>query len=220
LLAVFDWRRLDGVLEDLVDPLDDLAFLRGPPVEIRNEETPLFVKMDEFILLRVCHDPENARVLFIHFFAAVLQAIARKNFSQDIFFAWHFISLTENLNRKQNVITKADLGWVTENESTLFRAHLDKVLAVVDTSQDLMNLVSDHPEDTKKFRIISDFAQEIKSVTMPPPATVAATEFTTAEDAAYAVQVTYTRNDLEHLWTLRDTDEVSDGQLSHHIGQC
>jgi hypothetical protein len=109
---------------------------------------------------------------------------------------------------------------VTENESTLFRAHLDKVLAVVDTSQDLMNLVSDHPEATKKLRIISDFAQEIKSVTMPPPATVAATEFTTAEDAAYAVQVTYTRNDLEHLWTLRDTDEVSDGQLSHHIGQC
>lgn len=54
LLAVFDWRdiwrRLDGVLEDLVDPLDDLSFLRDPFVGIRNEERSVFVNVDEISL--------------------------------------------------------------------------------------------------------------------------------------------------------------------------
>lgn len=110
----------------------------------------------------------------------------------------------------------------------VLRTDLDKLQIVIASLQAMITTIntfaSDHPDITEQIAIVQNFTKELENSCQPTTSSIAipATKFTTVEDAADAVQVTYHRNSPKHLWQLRhseDSNELSDGRLSEWAGQ-
>lgn len=77
-----------------------------------------------------------------------------------------------------------------------------------------------HPSYIRELTPVKELMDRFQESCQSTPRTfVRATDFNTVQTAADAVEVTYDRDSLKHVWQLKESDELSDGQLSAWAGQ-